>query len=258
MATDDFVMGLAMVKDEADIIEDVLQHMLQQVDQVMVVDNGSTDGTREILSDLPIVVMDDPEVGYYQERRMTALAHHAHMSFGADWVVPFDADEMWFSPMGTIAEYLSNTTASVVKAVIVEYVPTDQDWPEGTPVQRMAYCTESTDYVKVACRPSLSVTIAQGNHSASYPPVYEDDGLVIHHYPYRSVDQFIKKVRNGAKAYAATDLPYSVGHHWREYGKVLNEQGEGALIEIFNSQILVTNPDSRADLGYAPSPSSIS
>ena len=45
--------AVTMVRDEADIIETTVRHMLTQVDVVIVADNRSVDGTREILDSLP-------------------------------------------------------------------------------------------------------------------------------------------------------------------------------------------------------------
>ena len=87
------VFGICMTRDEDDIIGPVIEKMLLQVDHIIVADNGSTDKTREILDSLPITVVDDPERGYFQSRKMTALAHLAAEK-GATWIVPFDSDEV--------------------------------------------------------------------------------------------------------------------------------------------------------------------
>src|SRR4051812_46619587 len=89
-----------MVKDEADVIEGTIRHMADEVDQLLVADNGSTDGTRDILVklalELQFTVVDDPDPGYEQSRKMSALAELA-ASHGATWIVPFDADELWLA-----------------------------------------------------------------------------------------------------------------------------------------------------------------
>lgn len=103
------IVGVAVVKDEADIIEPTIRHMATQVDGIIVADNRSTDGTRQILDrlagELPVTVVDDPEVGYYQSRKTTDMLHLARAA-GAEWCVPFDADEIAYSPFGRIADVL--------------------------------------------------------------------------------------------------------------------------------------------------------
>ena len=92
-------VSVTNTKDEADIVGPFVRHMAAQVDHVIVMDNGSTDGTREILDDLsaslPLTVRDDPEP--YPRRQWAKVSQLAEMAglMGADWVVAADTDEVW-------------------------------------------------------------------------------------------------------------------------------------------------------------------
>ena len=78
------VFAITMFRDEADVARRVLQHLIsERVDSIIVADNGSTDGTRTQLegvkasTGIPIEIVDDTEPGYWQAKKMTALAAKA-------------------------------------------------------------------------------------------------------------------------------------------------------------------------------------
>lgn len=251
--------GIAMVKDECDIVAITVQHMLRQVDDVIVADNMSTDGTYERLLALAekhnnLHVMRDTDPAYYQAMKMTALAAVAAKR-GADWVVPFDADEVWYSPFGSVASVLGGMPElSIATAELHDHVATGKD-PAGTnPVLTIQWRRRKPSALpKVACRAALPVNIHQGNHAASFVSgTSNKPALCIRHYPYRSVAQFISKVRNGAKAYAATSLPEAQGKHWRDYGRILEAEGEEAVAGIFRRWFWVADPIHHPDLVYDP------
>jgi len=109
------VWAVTMVRNELDVLPLVLDHLeAQGVDQVLVADNGSTDGTLEMLqaraSQGRLLLARDSEAAYYQAAKMTLLARAAWRA-GADWVVPFDADELWFAAHGLLADHLRRTPA---------------------------------------------------------------------------------------------------------------------------------------------------
>lgn len=242
-------IGVAMVRDEADVIRSTVAHMLNQVDAVVVADNMSTDDTREILYVLAteaggrLVVVDDLDPVYRQSAKMTDLARRARLDLGAEWVIPFDADEWWYSPFGRIGDVLADVAPQwlVAPAPLYDHVATaHDDVDELDPVRRLGWRRQTRNPLpKVACRWRADLVIEQGNHSASYTgraSVF-DELLVVRHFPYRSPAQLVRKVRNGAAAYAAggDSLPASYGAHWRQWGKLLDERGEEAIAELFRT-----------------------
>lgn len=248
------IVGISMVKDEADIIEYTVSNMLNQVDEVWVLDNGSTDGTGDILHDLGVHVIHDPVVGYYQSFKMTELAN----SIQTDWIVPFDADEYWCTKdKRTIKETLSKIPAdyNAVEACLFDYVSTSQDSNEHNPIKRIKWRRRfKAPLSKVAFRPKDKFTINQGNHSVSHEQgtVALEDVLVVKHFPYRSAEQFLNKVRNGSRAYTATDLSEDVGAHWRQYGYILESDGEEAVKHIYRTWFWSLAPEIDATLVYDP------
>lgn len=251
------VVGVTTVKDELDVLPFTLPHMLDQLDMVVVVDNGSTDGTRDYLADLArqewerLHVEDEPEVGYYQAQRMTRLAGFA-AELGAAWVVPFDADEWWYTPHARrIADVLGDQPAAISEAALYDHVATGKDPADSDPTSRIGWRRrDPAPLPKVAARTRVPVAIEQGNHGAGYPAEREAGLLVIRHFPYRSVEQMIRKARNGARAYAATDLPDHVGQHWRDYGRLSDEQ----IGDVFREHFWTAAPDRDPALIFDPAP----
>jgi hypothetical protein len=216
------VWAIAMVKNEADIIEASILHLLEQgVDHVLVADNGSVDGTLDVLANLatshPISIAIDDEQGYYQAHKMTMLASAAR-SAGADWVVPFDADEFWFAPGTNLATFLRDATGTRTEATIMNAFPT-RDRPTLLGLSgRMRLDARPHILPKVATMPHPLLWIEQGNHAAVRPG-WSTGGLRILHLPWRSREQFQRKLSQGAAAYKATRGLEGSGQHWRELGE---------------------------------------
>ncbi|QUJ77331.1 glycosyltransferase family 2 protein [Sulfitobacter albidus] len=100
-----------LVRDEADIIgQNIAFHLDQGVDHIIVMDNGSVDGTRAVLepfaADRKITILDEPSQDYLQDVWMTRMAVMARETFGAEWIICNDADEFWWSPTGNLKDAL--------------------------------------------------------------------------------------------------------------------------------------------------------
>jgi glycosyltransferase involved in cell wall biosynthesis len=249
--------GIAMVKDEADVIPGTLRHLADELDRLIVVDNGSTDGTRDILADLthelPLIVVDDPDPAYYQSRKMSALAEAAAAQ-GATWIVPFDADELWLAEH-RLADVLAGCDADIATAELTDHYCTALDGPETDPFRSMVWRRrEPAPLPKVAFRWQPGAVIHQGNHGVTLPAGGTEKPLLqVRHFPYRSPQQMVRKARNGAAAYRATDLPEDQGAHWRAYGALMDLHGEHIVEDVFRQHFWYLSPTD-SGLVYDPAP----
>lgn len=237
------VWAVAMMRDEEDVARQVVEHLDQEgVDGIIVADNLSTDGTRDALASADVscqlVVLDDPDPAYTQSHKMSFLARQA-ADRGADWVVPFDADEVWVAHQGHLAEVLRRLplAVDVVSAVLRNhYCTSADDLSDPNPFTRLRHrAAEPNPMPKVAIRWRPDAVIAQGNHSVSWAgtQTIRHGDLEAHHFPVRSGDHLIRKARNGAAAYRASELPETDGAHWRGWGAILDQDGPQALLDVF-------------------------
>jgi hypothetical protein len=120
------VAAVMVLRNEADFVEaNVRYHRDHGVTDFFVVDNGSTDGTGELLADL---AADDPSIRvesdpglYRQDQTRTRLARQAATA-GIDWVVNIDGDEFWWAEGGDLRAVLADTDAGVLRVEVVNYV----------------------------------------------------------------------------------------------------------------------------------------
>ena len=234
------ITAIMMVKDEADVIRHTIDNAFRQgIDDMIIMDNLSTDGTDGIImgmaySHYPIWLDIDHEVGYYQSKKMTALAGMAFEK-GADIVVPIDADEYWTGIGGSLRDALVNCQADIIQIPLFNYFSTPSDIHDDNPFRRITHHDiKPAPLVKVAVRNIPGLVIHQGNHGASGKgSVYRQECAMIGHFPWRSPEQFETKVSNGSRAYAESNLPEEMGGHWRSYGRILEDHGSEALREHY-------------------------
>lgn len=257
------VWAVTMVRDEVDVIVPLLDHLAGEgVDGIIAADNLSTDGTNDLLATwdgpCPLHVTLDDDPAYRQSDKMTALAAAARGHAGTDdlWVVPVDADEVWYDGQGRrLADRLRSQPATVaaVHVPIWNHWCTPKDDPaEANPFRRLRWRAPHAQEPlgKVAVRWQPDVVIAQGNHGAfargrPIEPAFV--GVALRHFPYRSAEHFITKARNGAAAYRALDearivVPGGAGQHWRGYGDMLDRHGEQAARDWFAEHFFYDDP----------------
>ena len=217
------IWAVGMIRDDDDIIGPAVRHMVSQgVDRVLIAANLCSDGTwgllRDLAADYPVTVVRDDLEGYYQAAKMTRLARAAAAA-GADWIVPFDADELWFGDDRRLRDALVSARTPIVRARLWNYLPSRQDDPsEPDPTRRIQWRESMpAGKTKVAFRSHPKARLRMGNHGVTRPGS-ATGGLEIAHFPYRTEDQFVTKLRRGRVVLASTDLPSDKGRHWRQLG----------------------------------------
>lgn len=266
------VIGVTMVKDEADVIERTLRHLhAEGLDGVVALENQSADDTTRILSRLReelggdwLHVVDDPEVGYWQSAKMTAAAKMARDVYGATWVLPFDADEVWTTSDERSlrdAIMLHGDGANGQAAMLFDHYataldPGEPDAPEDDPFTRMGWRSATPlSLPKVVVRAAAMRRIDAGNHGAKLTEATWSSGhyLAVHHFPWRGPEQAVRKVTNGSRAYKATNLPETTGLHWRQMGDALDALGPDAIRAWWRDGFFYSDP-AASGLVYDPAP----
>lgn len=241
-----------MVRNEADIIRvNVLHHLSLGLDCLLIVDNGSTDGTdRELqrLSRDRRVRWHRDDSPYRQSEIITGLARDAFRS-GADWVLPLDADEFWWAPHGKFTDVLALSTAGAIRVEVVNFIQRG-DRKRASPealqymTRRVASaigpserCQELVESRQIAfvemmyppkwiSRASETIEIAAGNHEVSgVEGSYEDtDEIICLHAPLRSRSALEAKAEVGKRQEEA-GWPDGMGWQGARFRRLQKEGG---------------------------------
>ena len=207
-----------LVKNEADIIEaNIKTHASLGVDAFVIMDNNSTDGTREILSNLQkkfeITIID--EKGYYQQKKfMTKLAFLAKKIYKPDWIINNDADEFWIPNSGNSLKEHLNFKGGILRIDRFNMIPPIESIEKEDMFLNSIYEVSNQINYRVAKREDISVLLGQasrkvitnpyglvkinsGNHSAEHIAFWNkkiSNEIKNYHYPIRSYKQFEKRV----------------------------------------------------------------
>jgi hypothetical protein len=235
-----------LVRDEMDIVQANLEfHLAQGVDFVVATDNGSVDGTLDLLRQYEqagvLRVIQEPVGGYYQSEWVTRMARLAATDHGADWVINNDADELWWPVTGDLASTLAAVPAGtdVVQAQRWNFVTRPDDERSFAERMTVRHATsvnpeEGRPLQPKAChRGHPEVSVLQGNHDVDWPgrgATVADGHIEILHFPVRSYDQLERKILNGGVAYERSDLPEGLGLRWRH---LLGRHRAGEFDEAF-------------------------
>jgi hypothetical protein len=246
-----------LVRDEEDIVAaNIAYHLSCGVDHIIVTDNRSIDGTREILEEFArtgrVTVIDERGDDFSQFLWVTRMARAA-AEMGADWVINSDADEIWWAPEGDLKTYLERVPPECGSLIVPRSNALPLRVPNGHALECMVFREiESVNAIgeplqgKVIHRATRDVEVEQGNHAVLSPslgPSMKARGAMIWHFPYRSYPQYERKIANGGAAIIRnTSLSSAICAHWRAMYERLQS---GILREWYDALPHADDPELR-------------
>lgn len=202
------IIGVSSVKNEADIIFETITHLQNEgVDKLIISSPPGGDRTWNRLVRTKGVWGRLQDGLFDQGAEITRLAYLA-AGQGADWIIPFDADEFWIDPLGgSIRSVLETLPPDCLKVHCAVFKHADWD----------TRFTAQNPVGKVAFRPTPEMTVAWGNHDVQLSTAgNEEHGLLeIRELQYRDWDHFLAKVEKARQLFASWDVPVDYGHHMR-------------------------------------------
>nr|WP_295739395.1 glycosyltransferase family 2 protein [uncultured Acidocella sp.] len=246
------IVSISRVLNEADVIEAFVRHTCAFVQHQFIMDNGSTDGTVEILEALkkegfPITVFQSRAVTYNEGSVVTALYNLATQEQRPDWVICFDADEFIDDRQipGGLRNHLAalkeaNSPIDCIKIPMVNYVATSKDDPSDNNVAtRITRRTAPSDTYKIivrGCFEAGDLSIQHGSHWATLKSrdIVEitNEKILLAHYSERSTYQYIVKFVRGWSKVLATgqaEVSRNTAYHYKPAYEILRDKPEALL-----------------------------
>jgi hypothetical protein len=247
--------------NEPEVLIPNIRYLLGQVDEILIRDRESDPEmllALSLFSERVIVEKDDGHFNHDQSALMTQMAQWA-AERGHEWVLPIDPDEVWYANNRPLREALGGISkdVAIVRAELYNHVASADDPWAGNPFETIGYRQRfPLPLGKVACRTRPDLVIEAGNHHATTGGVGLTVGphLVIRHFPYRTEDQFIEKVRSNWEQIKKSNLSKDFGVHIRAYGRCLDDEGEDALRAHFRHWFYSSDPGKDDSLMYDPAP----
>ncbi len=225
------IYSLLVVKDEVDVIAASLKDACRWSDKIIVIDNGSTDGTWETIQQLsneypqviPWLRYEGPFHIGLRSKAFKAFRHE--MTRNDWWNVRLDADEFY---SGDVRGFLANVPKCyrTIKKESTDYVLTHEDLAQHEFSGNFEQDRPLFTHVLPARRKerrfmrhsAMLCWLNRWRYPHPWGRVYPKT-ISVDHYQYRSPQQMEKRylTRQKAKADGCGSFSHEQGKDWREY-----------------------------------------
>ena len=236
-------------RDEADIVDaQIAFHLNAGVDFVVATDHRSVDGTTDILERYArqgyLHLSHEHADEMHEGEWATRMSRLAASEFGADWIIPSDADEFWWPRGGSLKEVLTSIPEryGIVRALLRQFVPRPDDdtFFAERMTARVSMSSPINDPTSLF-RPNLksihrgdpNVTLSGGAHTLHDSPFVPMRGwypIEFLHFPIRSYEQCERKYRN---------LQSSLGTRRNAYYEEVQQALEAGTLRQFYESLVI-------------------
>jgi len=270
------IVGMVPVYNEADIIGQVIEHLIAQGIEVVILDNASYDGSYEISSGFlgkGLLAIERQATAKHQWAYFLQRLYSMALQHSPDWVLISGADEFLESPyreldLKSAIEREASEGYNVIQFNHFEFWPTEKDWDslERDVRKRIKYYTFNDNFQFRCWRVFPGISVAEGgSHYPNFPrgqPVcLSPTKFVLQHYPIRSYEQGLRKVfRDRLPRYAPEEKRKGWGIHYdhfkeeREFFIIdsnkltrYNDDGNWNLTRTFDGSFGAVKPTSIED-----------
>ena len=231
------IYSLLLVKNEADIIASILKAAAQWSDKVIVMDNGSTDETWEIVQQLAteypqiIPFAKDDQAFQIGLRAVMFDAFKSELTASDWWCIRLDADEFFVENPRDFLATIPKRYKQVCKASI-DYCLTHEDVEEYTftgdfeqDKHKIRYYQPYTWAELRFLRHSKKLQWETGERRPEPCGLTYPQQIKVLHYQFRSPQQMQQRyaVRQQAKANGCGSFRHEKGNDWNDYLRNRNE-----------------------------------
>ncbi|MGO4535822.1 glycosyltransferase family 2 protein [Leifsonia sp. 2MCAF36] len=205
------IRSLCVVKDEADVLTQTLTSALQWSDEILVLDNGSTDGTWELVTELAareprVIAVGREERPFFDDIRVSLFDARKDSAVEGDWWCRLDADEFYVDDPRAVLAAVAPGDFSVWSASLSYYF-TDRDaaryesnpaaFADDIPVEDRCryYLNHWSEPRFFRHLPGLSWRVGDGGFPrALWDRTASPQRIVLKHFAYRSPQQIQRRL----------------------------------------------------------------
>jgi hypothetical protein len=233
------IIGVAMVKNEADIIELFIKINSRIFSEIHILDHQSSDATAAIITKcqswgyrVKYKLLENDGSGFNQAEIMTKYIQQVAQDIDCDYIMPIDADEFPF--IRPVEKILSQATRTCGYCLIpwVTYCPINDEYLSTTAPLYSNFRPrnfEPDQYYKVILTKDFAKTVklTTGNHNVVEGEKYKPKKIkgILQHVPVRSAAQISSKAIIGSATLKVTkNHKAGESFHWDDMAERISRK----------------------------------